>query len=478
VSEVLLDKQDKAIVWFRQDLRLIENPAFLEACLKHDKILPLYILDDTTQNLGAAQRWWLHHSLVSLDTSLQKLGLKLCLRRGQPLLILQELVNTHKISALYWNRCYEPSSIARDTAIKAALQKCGISVKSSNSSLLSEPWEIKTVAGDFFKVFTPFWRAAVKNIKLPEFAFIDRKINNIICETAELSSWQLLPSSPNWAGAFHDLWQPGESGAQIKLRSFLDSNLHGYAISRDIPAKNTTSKLSPHLHFGEISPWQIYRELTQAKLASNADLPAIERFLAELGWREFSYHLLYHFPSLPEKNFRANFDGFPWQQDLQVLKKWQQGKTGYPIVDAGMRELWQTGYMQNRVRMITASFLIKDLLISWQTGASWFWDTLLDADLANNSASWQWVAGSGADAAPYFRIFNPVLQGEKFDPLGEYVKKWVPELKNIPLKWLHKPWLATSEELGVLRLGQDYPYPIVDHAKARQIALQYYHALR
>ena len=464
-----------AIVWFRQDLRLDDNPAFASAC-EHHGVIPLYILDEITTHIGGAQRWWLHHSLVSLDEGLKKQGLTLCRRQGNALDVLKQLVDDYQIDTIYWNRCYEPAAIERDTLIKHFFHTCGVHVVSSNGSLLHEPWQITNASGHFFKVFTPYWRACLKQMIIPKPSIISHTFKALSVKSESLDSWKLLPANPNWADAFGQYWQPGEDGAHTTLTHFIDMHLTGYNTSRDQPAKDTTSKLSPHLHFGEISPWQIWRAIEMAKLDATCDLKSIERFLAELGWREFSYHLLYHASSLPNTNFKADFDSFPWNNDVNFLQQWQKGQTGYPIVDAGMRELWHTGYMHNRVRMIVASFLTKDLLIDWRYGASWFLDTLVDADLASNSASWQWVAGCGADAAPYFRIFNPVLQGEKFDPDGDYVRRWVPELKSVPVQWVHKPWLAPQDKLG-LCLGKDYPKPMVDHLEARKTALFHYKML-
>jgi deoxyribodipyrimidine photo-lyase len=462
-----------AIVWFRQDLRLEDNPAFAEGCCNHDRIIPIYILDKIHTPIGGAQRWWLHHSLTSLDHGLKKLGLNLCLRQGKALDVLKQLVEDYQIESIYWNRCYDPVSIERDTAIKKFFQTCGLSIVSTNGSLLHEPWQIKNRSGDFFKVFTPYWQTCLKQINIPEPDPISLIPKGLEAHSDSLASWKLLPTKPNWAAEFGDYWQPGEAGACKKLANFIDINLKGYRTSRDEPAKDSTSKLSPHLHFGEISPWKIWRAIERVKLDKDCDLKSVERFLSEIGWREFSYYLLYHFPSLPNANYKSNFDIFPWKNDDHGLRRWQKGMTGYPIVDAGMRELWHTGYMHNRVRMIVASFLTKDLFIDWRLGASWFLDTLLDADLASNSASWQWVAGCGADAAPYFRIFNPILQGEKFDPNGDYVKQWVPELKFVPAQWVHKPWMAPQDKLG-LCLGKDYPEPMVDHLDSRKKALLYY----
>jgi deoxyribodipyrimidine photo-lyase len=464
-----------AIVWFRQDLRCNENPALAEACNQHELIIPVYIY--SRESLGAAQNWWLHHSLFALQNELKKLGLDLYLQQGKALPILNTLVQKYEITAIYWNRCYEPQNIQRDTQIKEALKAQSIQVYSFNGSLLNEPWTIKNQQGDFFKVFTPYWKYSLRHIIFPEIPVIPPGLTTPTISSEHLDDWQLLPKRPDWAQGFNPFWEPGEQGAQHKLQQFIEHQLYHYKKERDYPNKAATSYLSPHLHFGEISPWQIGRALTAAKLQNKTHLSNTECFLAELGWREFSYYLLYHFPKLPQQNFRPEFAAFPWQNDQSLLQSWQKGMTGFPIVDAGMRELWHTGYMHNRIRMIVASFLIKDLLIDWREGARWFLNTLLDADLANNSANWQWVAGTGADAAPYFRIFNPTLQGEKFDPHGAYVKQWIPELSQVPNQWIHKPWEAPPNTLPIT-LGKDYPLPIVNHATARAIALHYYQSIK
>lgn len=464
-----------SIVWFRQDLRCQDNPALSAACLAHEKIIPLYIKPPA---IGAAQSWWLHHSLLSLANDLKPLGLNLCLRQGSALDELNELIEKHSIDTIYWNRCYEPDSIARDTMIKESLQSRGLTVKSFNSTLLHEPWEVLTQSRTYFKVFTPYWRQCLRQIKAPSpISHIKSTHTSPTFQSDSLTDWNLLPINPNWAIEFSTIWQPGESGAHAKLEYFISHFLKDYKRNRDEPAKSGTSHLSPHLHFGEISPWKLWEAVQRAKLDPRCDLTSADHFLSELGWRDFSYQLLYHYPLLPTTNFKSAFNHFPWKKNDVALTAWKKGLTGYPIVDAGMRELWRTGYMHNRVRMIVASFLVKHLLIDWREGAEWFMDTLLDADLASNSASWQWVAGSGADAAPYFRIFNPILQGEKFDPQGEYVKRWVPELKNIPNKWIHKPWETPKNQLSIT-LGKDYPLPIVDHAAARVRALVSYQELR
>ncbi|MGQ3891705.1 cryptochrome/photolyase family protein [Legionella sp. CNM-4043-24] len=462
-----------ALYWFRQDLRCQDNPALQAACQAHSSLLPLYI--DCLPG-GGAQRWWLHHSLSALRANLHEHGLNLCLRRGDPLSILLQLIDEHSIDTVYWNRCYEPQAIERDTAIKTALTARGVTVKSFNGALLNEPWTVSNQSGQYYKVFTPYWRQCLLQMPQPVSCSIEQWPAPLSAQSDSLEDWRLLPQNPNWAAGFQTYWQPGEQGALDRLSRFIKNQLGQYGSERDIPIRDATSRLSPHLHFGEISPWRLWQATQEARQLPGCNLHSTDRFLAELGWREFSHYLLYHFPGLPDTNFKSEFNAFPWQQDDEALKRWQRGLTGYPIVDAGMRELWHSGYMHNRVRMIVASFLIKDLLIDWRVGAAWFWDTLLDADLANNSASWQWVAGCGADAAPYFRIFNPVLQGEKFDPAGEYVKKWVPELHSVNSKWIHKPWEAPFGQLAIT-LGRDYPHRLVDHNKARNFALASYKAL-
>lgn len=465
-----------AIVWFRQDLRLTDNPAFFEACAKHKNVMPLYILDEKSSVLGTAQAWWLHHSLNALRDSLSnKLGLKLILRQGNPLTIISELVSSFSINTVYWNRCYEPLLIERDKKIKTTLQERGINILSFNGSLFNEPWTIHNKNGDFFKVFTPYWKTC-RQLLFPQAGqeLIHRPIGiNATSET--LNAWKLLPTL-NWASQFPDFWTPGEKGAQQRLNQFIMHHLQGYKTHRDFPAQEATSRLSPHLHFGEISPWAILRAIELAKFNPQCDLAGAEHFLSELGWREFSYYLLYHAPDLTNKNFKRKFDSFPWQNDQSLLKCWQKGITGYPIIDAGMRELWTTGYMHNRVRMIAASFLIKGLFVDWRLGADWFLNTLVDADLANNSASWQWVAGCGADAAPYFRIFNPVIQSQKFDPDGTYIRRWAPELASLKKDTIHAPWESTEAKL--IYTKTNYPRPIINHNEARSKALSYYNQLK
>lgn len=466
-----------ALVWFRQDLRLTDNPAFFEACTNHDSVIPVYILDEKNSVLGEAQAWWLHHSLKALNDSLTaQFGLALILRKGKPLTIILDLLKTLGIDAIYWNRQYEPRCIERDKTIKKAIQESGFSVFSFNGSLFNEPWTIHNKNGDFFKVFTPYWKTCRQTLHIQPPQLVSHKPASVIdIDSDDLYQWNLLPRL-NWASQFSNYWIPGEVGAQKKLDTFIRHHLHGYKINRDFPEKRATSYLSPHLHFGEISPWTILRAVEYAKIDPHCDLAGAEHFLSELGWREFSYYLLYHRSTLPYQNFKSEFDTFPWHNDASLLKRWQKGMTGYPIVDAGMRELWATGYMHNRVRMIVASFLTKGLFIDWRLGADWFLDTLVDADLANNSASWQWVAGCGADAAPYFRIFNPILQSQKFDPDGNYIRRWVPELSSLTQDVIHAPWKST--DAASIYRSIDYPKPIINHSESRAKALDYYRQLK
>lgn len=464
-----------SIVWFRQDLRLRDNPALTRAAAR-GPIVPVYILDEATpaagRGIGGAGRWWLHHSLAALARSLGGL----VLLRGDPRRLLPDLAAGTGADAVFWNRCYEPQAVARDRAVKALLGERGLHVESCNGALLHEPWELQTGSGGPFKVFTPFWRACLKRpvaAPLPAPALRLVPFGDL---GEDLSSQDLLPRRPDWAAGWDGIWTPGEAGALARLESFVAAGLTGYAEGRDRPDLTQVSRLSPHLHWGEISPRQVWARVTSA--AEHGDIPRADadKFLSEIGWREFASHLLYHFPTLPERNWKPAFDGYPWRTSAQDLAAWQRGRTGYPLVDAGMRELWRTGWMHNRARMVAASFLVKHLRLDWRLGEAWFWDTLVDADLANNAAGWQWVAGSGADAAPYFRIFNPVEQGRRFDPAGAYVRRWCPELARLPDAHIHAPFAAPAEVLrdAGVTLGTTYPKPIVDHAAARQAALAGY----
>lgn len=467
------------IVWFRQDLRLSDNPALAWAATR-GPVLPVYIDDDGAHSgarrLGGASRWWLHHSLDRLQRSLGGL----VIRSGDPQTIVESLAKDTKASGIAWNRCYEPYAIDRDKRLKALLTASGLEVQSFNASLLFEPWELETGTGGPFKVYSPFWRAATKRPVAKALPRPKLKLALPKTHAPALDSLKLLPVKPNWAAGWESLWSPGEQGAAERLEGFITSGLAGYGSLRNRPDLPNVSRLSPHLHFGEISPRQIWGRVQHA-ISENPRLQQDgDKFLSEIGWREFAYHLLFHFPTLPNRNWKPAFDAYPWRDAPADLRAWQRGRTGYPMVDAGMRELWATGSMHNRVRMITASFLIKHLRIDWRQGEAWFWDTLLDADLANNAASWQWVAGSGADAAPYFRIFNPIEQGRKFDPDGTYVRKWCPELSRLPTALLHAPFEAPAEILAAagVSLGRTYPRPIVDHAQAREAAMAGYQRVK
>lgn len=469
-----LSSSAPVIVWFRQDLRLADNPALLAAAATGRPLVLVYILDDASAGAwkpGGASRWWLHHSLDSLSRALAEAGGRLVLRRGEAGSALADLIAQTGAAAVYWNRLYEPWATRRDAAIKSALKADGVEVRSFNGALIVEPWDIATKDGRPYKVFTPFWKALkASHAPADPAGRPERLVFAPPPVSDRLEDWALLPSRPDWAGGLRETWRPGETGAQQRLARFVAGGLAGYADRRDIPSVEGTSGLSPHLHFGEISPRQVWSAITEVRGRAGEDA---DKFLSEVGWREFSHNLLYHFPTFPEANFQSRFDRFEWTGGDEAFSAWTRGRTGYPVVDAGMRQLWRTGWMHNRVRMIAASFLIKHLSVHWRRGEDWFWDTLVDADLANNAAGWQWVAGSGADAAPYFRIFNPVSQGEKFDPRGAYVRQWVPELAGLPDAVIHKPWTADAHTLSRagVKLGQTYPKPIIDHAEARARAL-------
>ena len=467
------------IVWFRQDLRLADNPALCAALREGTPVIPVYVFSPDEEGAwapGAASRWWLHHSLAALGDALQACGSRLCLRTGaDSLAALLALAKEYHASRIVWNRRYEPAIIARDQRIKASLTAAGLVTESFNGRLLREPWTVRTKSGGPFQVFTPFWRHCLAqgdpDEPLPAPAAIKAPARWHRCAT--LGSLGLLPAV-DWAAGMRDAWTPGSAGAHAALKRFLHESFDDYQTLRDQPGVRGTSQLSPHLHFGEIGPREVWHAARGAALARGRHTTWRQsQFLTELGWREFAYHLLYHFPETPHAPLRAQYARFPWQSNPAARRAWSRGMTGYPIVDAGLRQLWQTGWMHNRVRMITASFLIKDLLVDWREGARWFWDTLVDADLANNTLGWQWVAGCGADAAPFFRIFNPTTQGGKFDPEGSYIKHWVPELGRLSKEWIHQPSAAPHDVLTAagVRLGRDYPLPIVDHGTARQAAL-------
>ena len=464
------------IIWFRRDLRIADNPALFEAAATGRPVICLYIFEtEKERELGSASQWWLHHSLQSLSQDLESIGATLILRKGQAFRILDMMIEDTGAESVYWNRRYDLDPRETDAAIKADLTQRGLTVKSFRANLLSEPWTVKTKTDNYYKVFTPYWRMAQESIDTSDPLPAPKTVNHYegALKSESLDALGLLPTSPDWAAKMSPHWTIGSKGAEKALKQFLSGPVGDYPEDRDRPDREGTSKLSPHLAFGEISPKQIWQ-------ACKGDLDKARKFLAEIGWREFSYVLLYHNPKLATENFKPAFNAFEWNSSPDHLHRWQHGQTGYPFVDAGMRQLWQTGWQHNRVRMVTASFLIKHLLIDWREGEKWFHDTLVDADPASNAASWQWVAGSGADASPYFRIFNPFTQGEKFDPNGDYVRKFVPELKEMPNKFIHRPWDAPKEVLSKagVTLGKHYPNPIVDHKFARERALASYKATR
>jgi deoxyribodipyrimidine photo-lyase len=467
-----------SLVWLRDDLRLDDNPALIAAAAD-GPVVALYVLDDTGKSgrpLGGAARWWLHHSLTRLQASFAAHGVSLILRAGDPLVLVPEVARAVGAKSVHWNRRYYAWSKPLDAAIKITLTGEGIHIESHKGNVLTEPWEIKNGSGTPFKVFTPFFRAATPTcdawaaFATDPPAMVGARVD---CDSDDLADWKLLPTKPDWSGGLADMWAPGEAGAAANLQSFLDGPIKGYKENRNIPSVIGTSRLSPHIRFGEISIRRVWNA-ARAKMAAVPELAADgQTFLSELGWREFSTQLVYHYDDFPDQSWKAEFRAFPWVSDAPALARWQKGQTGYPVVDAGMRELYATGWMHNRVRMIVASLLVKHMLIDWREGEAWFWDTLVDADIANNAAGWQWVAGSGADASPYFRIFNPMTQGENFDPKGAYVRKWVPEIGRLPDSLIHRPFEAPPEILRGLgiTLGQTYPRPIIDHATGRARAL-------
>jgi len=472
------------IVWFRRDLRVADNPALHAAIQTRQPVIPLFIFDTPAPKpIGAASQWWLHHALKELNEALLKCGNKLILRKGNSQQILTDIIKSTQANALFWNRRYVESEIEIDKQIKADLSSSKVQVESFNGSLLREPWEVKTGQGTYYKVYTPFWRTLQKieparsaPLPSPKKILAPKKYPR----SDAINSWTLTPKNPNWAKSFPEFWGPTLATSRKNLSHFLKNAVRDYETNRDYPAIHGTSKLSPYLAWGQISPLEIWHE-THNFIASNSITQTQGlKFLSQIAWREFSMHLLFYNPAMATKPLRSEFSQYPWRDNKENLQRWQQGKTGYPIVDAGMRQLWQTGWMHNRVRMICASFLIKHLLIPWQLGEEWFWDTLLDADLANNSAGWQWVAGCGADAAPYFRIFNPFGQGEKFDSDGAYVKTYVPEISTLPNKYIHQPWTAPSAVLEKhnIILDKTYPAPMIDHRFARERALEGYQKIK
>ena len=467
------------ICWFRRDLRLSDNPA-LSAAADRGRVIPVYIDDHDSKSPwaeGAASRWWTHHSLASLSRSLAAKGSRLMIRKGQALKTLQSLIAETGATAVFWNRLYEPSAIRRDSEIKEKLKAAGVEAISHKAGLLLEPHEVANKQGKPFQVYTPFWRACYASLQ-PEKPL--EEPTAIPCpaewpKQVSLDDLGLLPTI-SWDSTMRTTWVPGEQGAHERLADFAKSAVLDYSEKRDIPSVDGTSAMSPWLAHGEISPRQIWHTVLSAnQLKPGSSLPrGVEVYFKEIAWREFAYHLLFHFPLTSDAPLKAPYAKFPWRKDKAQLRAWERGRTGYPFVDAGMRQLWATGWMHNRVRMVVGSFLVKHLLLPWQDGARWFFDTLVDADLASNTLGWQWTAGCGADAAPYFRIFNPVGQGEKFDPEGSYIRTWVPELERLPAPYIHRPWEAPAGVLAMagVELGKNYPRPIVEHDLARKRALE------
>ena len=465
----------RAIVWFRKDLRLADHPALDAALQANKEIIPVFIWDEEeggNWSPGAASRWWLHHSLASLGSSITKLGGSLILARGKAGQVLPELAQAYQADQIFYGRCYDPAGIATQEAVEEACDLQGINTDSFNSSLLQEPWETKNGTGKPFQVFTPYWRKSRPIIYREPANYAVKKLSFAqgLPMISSLDGLNLLPEHP-WHHKLGEHWEVSEEAAHHQIERTVEEVTHSYATRRNHPSVVGTSRLSPYLAWGQVSPRQICQAVLQAE--SEGSHRGENKFLVEIGWREFSYHLLYHFPNIPDQPLRPKYAKFPWLDDPQNLKNWQFGKTGYPMVDAGMRQLYETGWMHNRVRMIVASFLVKHLLLPWQDGARWFWDTLVDADLASNTQGWQWAAGCGADAAPYFRIFNPITQGDKFDARGEYARRWIPELEKVPKKFVFSPWTAPSSVLAEsgVSLGENYPDPCVDHSEARARAL-------
>src|SRR3954471_19990087 len=473
------------IVWFRDDLRLSDHPALRAAAKTAAKtgapVICLYVLDDAAGRApGAAARWWLAQSLRALGADIATRGGSLILRKGPAARVIAEVARESGARSVYWNGIAQAPHQAIERQLEAALAKIGVDSQSFPGDLLVPPAAIRNKEGRGLRVFTPFWRRVLALGDPPKPLPAPKELRPAPTVASDpLEAWKLEPSKPDWAGGLRETWTPGEASARARLRDFLKHTAQGYVGDRDRPDREGTSRLSPHLRFGELSPRQVWHAARFAAAEHPSTAAGIDKFMSELGWREFSRHLLYDVPDLATRNLQALFDDFPWRQDAVALHAWQRGHTGYPIVDAGMRQLWHSGTMHNRARMVVASFLVKHLLIDWREGERWFWDTLVDADAGSNPASWQWVAGSGADAAPYFRVFNPVLQGEKFDPEGKYVARWVPELGTVPARYIHRPWTAPGNVLtqSQVTLGETYPRPIVDHMLARNRVLEAYRAI-
>jgi len=472
--------EDKSgIFWFRNDLRLNDNFALMELIKACDKIIPIFIIDKN-DNLGSASKWWLHHSLESLNNSLALKNSKLYVFSGDPIDIIKKLIDNYKIDKVFWNRLYDQYSVKRDTNIIKLLNQSKVEVLTYKGLLLNEPWKIKNKSNAFFKVFTPFWKTCLEEMK-PIYLFkAPKKINTLffnIKDSKTKEDYKLFPKNSKWTKKISNYWLPGEHHALVNFKNFKNKIIEKYDDGRDRPDKNYTSKLSPHLHFGEISPERIFEEVRKMKFIN---IGSQKKFLSEIGWREFSYNLLFNYPNIRSEPIQKKFIKFPWKNNLSYLNAWKEGKTGFPIIDAGMRQLYETGWMHNRVRMIVGSFLCKNLLLHWKEGEKWFFDSLVDADLGSNSAGWQWIAGCGADAAPYFRIFNPITQSLKFDSKGEYVKKYVSELRHIPSNQVHSPWELSQVDQEKFKciIGKDYPKPIVNLSDSRDKALKAFASIK
>tara|TARA_X000000950_G_scaffold150712_1_gene185732 strand:- start:128 stop:1585 length:1458 start_codon:yes stop_codon:yes gene_type:complete len=467
--------QERTIVWFRKDLRIQDNPSLFAALENNQRIIPVFIWDEEaggSWKLGASSRWWLHHALLDLSQSIRNLGGQLLLLKGKAEEVIPHLANKYGAKQVYYGRTYDPSGIETQVQVEEALDQAGIESQSFNSSLLQEPWETKNGSGKPFQVFTPYWRKSRQIIYREPLSYNPSKLNFEALPTPQtkLDDLELIPHHP-WHHKLGEHWEVTEEAGLRMIRRTVDEVTRSYATRRNHPAVEGTSRLSPYLAWGLVSPRQICQAVLSAE--NEGSHRGENKFLVEIGWREFSYHLLYHYPTIPDQPLRPKYASFPWLEDPESLDNWKFGNTGYPMVDAGMRQLYETGWMHNRVRMVVASFLVKHLLLPWNEGAKWFWDTLVDADLASNTQGWQWAAGCGADAAPYFRIFNPITQGEKFDARGEYAKQWIPSLENLPSKWVFRPWEAPPSLLSEsgIELGKDYPSPCIDHAYGRQRAL-------
>lgn len=467
------------IIWSRQDLRIDDNPAFSFAQENGYHVVPVYIYapkEEGEWTPGAASRVFLHHSLEAFRAELEEAGLKLIIRKGPSISTLVELIEETGAEAVFWNRRYEPQVIWRDSKIKEDLKAMGVEARSFNASLLHEPWKVATNDGKPYKVYTPF-RKRVEQMGFSKRVWtvgpFDQSDSGQI-SSVTVDDLDLLPAV-GWNGKLENHWSFSRKDILNGFRQFVANDIFRYHERRDLPAIEGTSRLSPYLHLGRIGPREVWQLAAEAEPSRGRDI-----FMSEVLWREFAYHVLYHFPDTAKEPLRPEFKRFPWRESSVFLQSWQKGRTGYPIVDAGLRELWETGWMHNRVRMIVGSFLVKHLRQHWLHGARWFWDTLVDADLANNTLGWQWAAGCGADAAPYFRIFNPMLQGAKFDPDGAYVRRWVPELRDLPERFIHTPWEAPSDVLksASVVLGKDYPYPLVEHSDARAEALYAFERLK